>query len=556
MVREMSGFNTAMRTFPHLKRYIHGFSTAYGEIPKFYMALSRGMAADESPNILYPVGDPIFVHIYRDPERGKRYIIIEPRMSEDLKTRYRRIMDLILREAPQEKSYTSDEEFREIIDKLLRQVTTIKEAKKGRYARFEADRVQVTEEEFEVIQYFIVRDLIESGILEPILRDPYNEDIHAVGLDRFHVVHKIFGMLETSVKFPTEFDLHEYIRNMAERIGKPVSDAVPIVDGALPDGSRVNIIYSEDVSKRGSSFTIRKFTEVPMTFVTLTQFGTLSPEIGAYLWLCMENGMSIIISGETASGKTTTLNACLTFINHLNKVYSAEDTPEVIAPQPVWQRLITRPTGPEGSRVELFDLVRAALRSRPNYIVVGETRGIEGNYMFQAMQTGHSVMSTFHAPSTRQLIQRFTGEPINVPIRFIDNLNVALFQQIMYEGGILIRRVTSVDEILRYSKEMDGVLTRSVFRWDPFTDTHYFRGMNNSYILEEKIAPLLRFDDKRDIYRELEMRARVIKEMADRNIVEYDRVNRLYRAYYKLKINTLRSIEEKRHWWERALQAA
>jgi flagellar protein FlaI len=556
MVREMSGFNTAMASYPHLRQYVEGFTMAYGQVPKFYMALSRGMAADEYPNILYPVGDPIFIHIFRDPERGKRYIVIEPRMSDDLKARYRRIMDLILREAPQERSYADDDEFKQIIQKLLNKVTTIKEVKKGRHARFETERVQVTQDEYDIISYFIVRDLIESGILEPILRDPYNEDIHSVGLNRIHVVHKIFGMMETSVSFATEFELHEYIRNIAERIGKPVSDAVPIVDGALPDGSRVNIIYSEDVSRRGSSFTIRKFTETPLTFVALVQFGTLSPEIAAYLWLCMENGMSIIISGETASGKTTTLNACLTFINHLHKVYSAEDTPEVIAPQPVWQRLVTRPVGPEGSRVELFDLVRAALRSRPNYIIVGETRGIEGNYMFQAMQTGHAVMSTFHAPSTRQLIQRFTGEPINVPVRFIDNLNVALFQQIMYEGGVLIRRVTSVDEILRYSKEMDGVLTRGVFRWDPFTDTHYFRGMNNSYILEDKIAPILKMEDKRDIYRELEMRARVIKEMADRNIVEYDRVNRLYRAYYKLKINTIRSIDEKRHWWERALQAA
>jgi flagellar protein FlaI len=556
MAKEMSGFNTAMEKFPHLNRYVEGFTAAYGEVPRFYMSLSRGMAVDQFPNMLYPVGDPIFIHIYRDPERGKRYIVIEPQMDPDLKARYRRIMDLALREAPMEKSYANEDEFKEIITRILNKVTTIEEHKKGRYSRFEADRVRITQEEYKTIQYYIVRDLIESGILEPILRDPYNEDIHSVGLSRIHVIHKIFGMLETSIRFTTDFELHEYIRNIAERIGKPVSDAVPIVDGALPDGSRVNIVYSEDVSKRGSSFTIRKFTEEPLTFVALTQFGTMSPEIGAYLWLCMENGMSIIISGETASGKTTTLNACLTFINHEHKVYSAEDTPEVIAPQPVWQRLITRPTGPEGSRVELFDLVRTALRSRPNYIIVGETRGVEGNYMFQAMQTGHSVMSTFHAPSTRQLIQRFTGDPINVPIRFIDNLNVALFQQIMYEGGVLIRRVTSVDEILRYSKEMDGVLTRSVFRWDPFNDTHYFRGMNNSYILEDKIAPVLKFEDKRDIYKELEMRARVIKEMVDRNIVEYARVNRLFRAYYKLKINTIRDIEEKRHWWERALQAA
>jgi len=556
MAKEMSGFNTAMEKFPHLRRYVEGFTAAYGQMPKFYMSLSRGMAVDQFPNILYPVGDPIFIHIYRDQEKGKRYIVIEPKMDKDLKARYRRIMDLALREAPMEKSYADEDEFKEIITRILNKVTTIEEQKRGRYSRFEADMVRITQEEYKIIQYYIVRDLIESGILEPLLRDPYNEDIHSVGLARMHVVHKIFGMLETSVKFSTEFELHEYIVNIAERIGKPVSDATPIVDGALPDGSRVNIVYSEDVSKQGSSFTIRKFTEEPLTFVALTQFGTMSPEIGAYLWLCMENGMSIIISGETASGKTTTLNGCLTFINHEHKVYSAEDTPEVIAPQPVWQRLITRPTGPEGSRVELFDLVKAALRSRPNYIIVGETRGVEGNYMFQAMQTGHSVMSTFHAPSTRQLIQRFTGDPINVPIRFIDNLNVALFQQIMYEGGVLIRRVTSVDEILRYSKEMDGVLTRSVFRWDPFTDTHYFRGMNNSYILEDKIAPVLKFEDKRDIYKELEMRARVIKEMVDRNIVEYDRVNRLFRAYYKLKINTIRDIEEKRHWWERALQAA
>ncbi|MCJ2539688.1 MAG: type II/IV secretion system ATPase subunit, partial [Candidatus Thermoplasmatota archaeon] len=398
MPREMSGFNTAMQKFPHLSRYVEGFTQVYGETPKFYMSLSRGMAVDQYPNMIYPVGDPIFIHIFRDPEVGKRYIVIEPKMSKDLKARYRRIMDLALREAPQEKSYADDEEFKEIINRILRKVTTIEERKRSR-ARFEAERVFLNEEEFETVQYYIVRDLIESGILEPILRDPYNEDIHSVGLDKIHVVHKIFGMLETSIKFTTEFELHEYIRNMAERIGKPVSDAVPIVDGAMPDGSRVNIIYSEDISKQGSSFTIRKFTETPLTFVALVQFGTLSPEIAAYLWLCMENGMSIIVSGETASGKTTTLNGCLTFINHEHKVYSAEDTPEVIAPQPVWQRLVTRPTGPEGSRVELFDLVKAALRQRANYLMVGEVRGKEPYTMFQAMATGHPTDATMHADS-------------------------------------------------------------------------------------------------------------------------------------------------------------
>ncbi|MCK5253728.1 MAG: hypothetical protein KAQ96_12300, partial [Thermoplasmata archaeon] len=176
MPREMSGFNTAMQKFPHLSRYVEGFTQVYGQTPKFYMSLSRGMAVDQYPNMIYPVGDPIFVHIFRDPEVGKRYIVIEPKMSKDLKARYRRIMDLALREAPQEKSYVDDDEFKEIINRILHKVTTVEERKRSR-ARFEAERVFLNAEEFETVQYYIVRDLIESGILEPILRDPYNEDI-------------------------------------------------------------------------------------------------------------------------------------------------------------------------------------------------------------------------------------------------------------------------------------------------------------------------------------------------------------------------------------------
>ena len=161
MPREMSGFNTAMQKFPHLSRYVEGFAKVYGQTPKFYMSLSRGMAVDQYPNMLYPVGDPIFIHIYRDPEKGKRYIVIEPKMDRDLRARYRRIMDLALREAPQEKSYVDDVEFKEIINRILRKVTTIEERKRAR-ARFEPDRVFLTEEEFETVQYYIIRDLIDG----------------------------------------------------------------------------------------------------------------------------------------------------------------------------------------------------------------------------------------------------------------------------------------------------------------------------------------------------------------------------------------------------------
>ena len=548
--------------FEHVRLYIQGFEKAYGETPSIYQALSSGMADFEHINIIYPVGDPVFVHIFKagqasEGASGLRYVIIEPLMDDVMDAKYRRILELILREAPKEPSHETQEQFMETLLTLYDRVHRVEGVKKDRtvLGGFTGEKVEVTVEQERVIRYYLIRDLVEQGVLEGVLRDPYIEDIHSVGLAQIHIVHKIFGMMETNVSFRDSFHLDEYLRNMSERIGKPVSEARPIIDGSMPDGSRINIIYSEDVSKRGASFTIRKFTEKPITCVQICQWGTVSPEIAAYMWLALENGMNCIVSGETASGKTTTLNSMLTLISHESKVYTAEDTPEVVAPQPVWQRLVSRDVGPTESRVQLFDLLRAALRSRPNYIIVGEVRGVEGAVMFQAMQTGHSVLSTFHAPSTKQMIQRFTGDPINVPIRFMDNLNIAFFQAILYEGGRLIRRCTSVDEILRYSKDLGGVLTRSVFRWDPYTDTHFFRGMNNSFILEEKIAPRLKLKDKRLIYDELRFRARIIKEMVDRNIVEYDRVNAVFFDYYKLKVSSMPS-EERQLWWQRRLQTA
>jgi flagellar protein FlaI len=364
-----------------------------------------------------------------------------------------------------------------------------------------------------------------------VVRDPYIEDIHCIGVKEISIVHKVFGMLKTNIAFSDELELEEYLRRTSEAIGKPVSDSKPIVDAAMPDGSRINIIYSDDISKLGSSFTIRKFSEHPPTVVQLVKWNTFSSELAAYLWLCLEYGMSIFVSGETASGKTTSLNSMLSFINFNKKIYTAEDTPEVIVPQPVWQRLITRDSGPEDSRVDLFELVRTALRSRPDYIVIGEVRGKEGSVAFQAIQTGHAVLSTFHASSIQKMIQRFTGEPINVPIRFMDNLNVALFQEIVYDEGRIIRRCSTVEEVVKYSKEKGGVLTRAVFKWDPITDIHHFTGMFNSHILENKVAPKMGLENPKDIYKEMERRAKIIERMVDDNLIDYDAVNKIFANY-------------------------
>ena len=527
-------FQKALQRFPHLQTYLKGWEAEGNELPEFVVQLSSDMAKLDRFNVLYPTRDPVFIHCFlHSGSNGKRYSVLEPLMSEPLRAKFKSIMDLILKKAPEEPAHENTEQFSALLDRLLERVTSGSAEPTTRlFKEWEDPKVVISAAEMEVVRYYLRRNIIESGILEGILRDNYIEDVHSVGTADIFIVHKVFNMMRTNVRFSDELELDAFLRSMSERIGKPVSDSKPIVDGSLPDGSRINIIYSDDVSQKGSSFTIRKFSPTPLTFTRLVSWGTFSPLVAAYLWLALEFGMNCIVSGETASGKTTSLNSVLTFINHSAKVYTAEDTPEVIAPQPVWQRLVTRDTGPQESRVDLFDLIRAALRSRPNYIIVGETRGREGAMMFQAMQTGHSVMSTFHAPSTTQMIQRFTGEPINVPIRFFDNLNIAVFQKVIYDQGRLIRRVVSVDEILRYSKQLDGVLVRSVFQWDPFTDTHYFRGMNNSYILEEKIAPQLKFEDKRMIYTELQKRARFIQAMVDHHIFEYAEVNRIMASYY------------------------
>jgi flagellar protein FlaI len=313
---------------------------------------------------------------------------------------------------------------------------------------------------------------------------------------------------------------------MGERIGDPVSDSNPIVDSTLPDGSRLNVIYSDDVSVQGPSLTIRQGDETPLSINQITKWGTLSPQLTAYLWLCLENEQTVFVVGETASGKTTTLNSIMSFIPRDSKIYTAEDTAEVLPPHDTWQQLLTREGGGEdNSDVDMFDLVSAALRSRPDYIIVGEVRGEEGRMAFQAAQTGHPVMLTFHASDIVSMIQRFTGEPINVPETFMDVADVALFQNRVKQGDDVLRRVTSVQEIEGYSKEMDGVVTRQVFNWDPVEDEINFQGMNNSYVLEEQIATLLGYADTREIYDELDFRARLIERMIEENILGYHEVN-------------------------------
>ena len=513
-------FDEALTKFEHLKEYVNDYSLI-GGTPEFRVQLDRSLRSLDNPNLIYPVGDPIFIHIHKDKEGEIVAQHIMPEMSQDEKDLYEAILDRIIEVAHTAEVPKTLDELRDVIISLFNEVTEISEYEE-KHSVFSSlkSKIKLTQKQAENIQFHLIKDRLGYAKLEPILRDIYIEDVSCVGVGSVFVVHKIFGSIKTSVEFTSDIELNKYVVESSERVERPVSEANPIVDAIMPDGSRVNYIYSRKVSLGGSSFTIRKFNESPISVANLVNWGTWSADMAAYLWLCCENGISIFVCGETASGKTTTLNAMTAFIPFDNKVYSVEQTPEITIPHPVWQHLVTRESG-QKTDVTMFNLLIASLRSRPDYIIVGEIRGQEANITFQAMQTGHPVISTFHAGSVHSMIQRLSGDPINIPIAFMDNLNVVLIQSAVYVNGKVERRVLSVTELIRYSDEVGKVLTREVFTWDSGHDKHMFRGLYNSHILENKIAQHIGLEDPREIYNIMKHRSEIVKKLVEHEILDY-----------------------------------
>ena len=519
----------------HLREHLKRFKQITGEFPKLIPEIG-GEYESRRPNVIYHLGGPIYVQVYGNLGEDVKYYTIEPELNGDERSVFTVVKNKFLERSVSKSAPTTDEGYEDRIVELLDEIVHIADTAMGTFQRvlseFNLGKTKVTRETYEKIKYRLVRDIVGLGPLEPIMRDDANEDIHIIGPKQVDVDHGVYGLIETTVEWEDSTEFDNWIRNMGERIGDPVSDSDPIVDSTLPDGSRINIIYSDDVSLRGSSLTIRQGEDIPLSVFQITKWGTLSSELAAYLWMCLENERTVFVVGETASGKTTTLNSVLSFIPNDSKIYTAEDTAEVLPPHDTWQQLLTRESE-DGGGVDMFDLVAAALRSRPDYIIVGEVRGEEGRMAFQAAQTGHPVMLTFHASNIVSMIQRFTGDPINIPETFMDNCDVALFQNRVKRGNDTLRRVTSVHEIEGYSKEMGGVVTREVFYWDPVDDEIVFQGMNNSFILEEKIATLLGYEDTRDIYDDVQFRADLIERAIQEGILDYHAVNEFIDDYQR-----------------------
>ena len=408
----------------------------------------------------------------------------------------------------------------DLVTEVMQQKTVLPKiiaAKKGAKAG-KIVKVRVTSAELEGIKYLFVRDKIGIGVLEPFVLDPYTEDISCSGLGPIYIEHKVFKSIKSIVNFMTVEDLDEFVLRLAEQTRKQVSMRNPISDATLPSGARINIVYGTDISKRGSNFTVRQFSKVPVSIFGLIDAGSLNYQMLAYLSLAIGNGMNTFVAGETASGKTTLLNAITTFFHPLAKIITIEDTPELQVPHENWVREVVQTTKSDDSSgaVTMFDLLRAALRQRPNWILVGEIRGEEGAIAFQAMQTGHSVMATFHAASVEKLIQRITSNPISVPKSYIDNLNLAVIMaSVKLPNGKVGRRVLAISEIVGYDTESESFDIIEAFHWDKYVDKFSFPGYMTSHILERKIAPRLGIptNKRTKVYAELDRRAKILEKM-------------------------------------------
>jgi len=523
----------------HVLQYLHIFPMDEFGMPQFCPELDRSLKGKKDPNLIYSADGEVFVHILMNADDVRNhYIPIEPCLNEGqnafldgLETRladYVEELEMVVEAGKRMDTVMS------IIDRIVLVKDKGASAPKksgGMFEQFRGnvavkDKITVNPFRYRSIRYLMRRKLEGLGVLQPMIDDPNIEDISCSGLGNIFVEHRMFGGLKSSIGFESHHDLDKFVIQLAESIRHPVTFREPCVDATLPDGSRINIVYGTDVSKRGSNFTIRKFSDTPLSILELVGFGALNYEMAAYLSIIIQEGMNLWVSGETASGKTTLMNALTTFVSPEAKIVSIEDTPEVQVPHHNWIRGCTRGSAKnsESSEVSMFDLLKAALRQRPNLIIVGEIRGEEGAIAFQAMQTGHACMSTFHAASVTKLIQRVSGHPINVPKTYVDNLNVvAIAQQVRLPNGKPARRLTSINEIVSYDSVSDSFSFIEVFTWDPVTDTFHFRGFQNSYLLEYKLAPRrgLPHERRREIYKILKQRAESLRKVHEQGKTDF-----------------------------------
>ncbi|MCD4807496.1 MAG: type II/IV secretion system ATPase subunit [Methanococcoides sp.] len=465
----------------------------------------------------YWVNEPyvFIVILYNEDSNNHLYYAVEPQMSDFETVFLAEVQDRLRNKLLVEK-IDEDDDKEEVIEREIRDI--IKD-----YA------IGITPAMLEKIFYYTRRDFINFGKIDPLMNDDSLEDISGNGHDKpIFLYHKNYQNIATNIVFDEE-ELNSFIIQLAQRSGKHISVADPMVDATMPDGSRIQMTLGKSVTTHGSTFTIRKFNEVPITPVDLLKWGTFSAESMAYLWLCIENNKSLIYAGGTASGKTSSLNAVSLFIPEKAKIISLEDTRELKLPHPNWIPGVTRDsfTSDERGAVDMYDLLKAALRQRPEYLLVGEVRGKEALTLFQAMSTGHTTFSTMHADSVPSAIHRLENPPISVPRNMIQALDIMCIQAQTYSKGKRVRRNLKLVEIVDIDPNTHNIRTNDVFVWDSNTDSFHRTGESKA-LMDIRIH---RGWNATDVNKELKSRQRILEYMMDKDINNFKQISNIINTY-------------------------
>jgi len=464
----------------------------------------------------------IHAGVIKDPtaKGGLRYQVIEPVLSERDKKAFEIIKKLLITELSV--SLTEIKSKKDAERRLKLKIASM----------IKKYRLKIPPKNIEKINYFAVRDFVHLGKIEPLMRDHMIEEISCDGTNiPIYIWHREYESMPTNILFEKDAELNNFARKMAYICGKHVSMADPIVDASLPNGSRINLTLGHEITKRGSTFTIRRFRADPITIIDLIKFGTISVDIAAYMWYLVEKRTTMLIAGGTASGKTTALNALASFIRPGQKVVSIEDTQELNLPHENWIPAVSRQsfTDTQIGEITQFDLLRAALRQRPDIIIVGETRGREAFTLFQAMATGHGGFSSIHADSVDATLTRLTSTPMDVPKALITNsLDIITLQLKIRLKNKSVRRVIQVSEIDGVDEKTGQIKTHEIFKWNPATDTHDYFG--NSVVFEK--IKLREGETDEQINYELTRRRLALEWMVKNDIRDHKKVTDVIMDYY------------------------